>query len=461
MRGQGEREATESSAVRSGKEAGAMARALRPEGQLIGYPEDFGRALAETTAALAVEGDVTLFEPAFSAAGMATRCDILERRAGRYRLTEVKASTSVKPDYIVDVAYQVAALKAAGIPIESAHLQFIDREFVYQGDGDYRRLFRTEDLTGSIKDIEIGIPARLKDFQLVLRGDEPMRERGSHCERPWPCAFQERCAVGEPEFPVAILGMRNKAFLQAAHDGNWRDVRDVPGEAITSAQATRIWQATRSGKAILTTQARDALGAQRPRMHYLDFETWPSAVPRWAGVRPYQSLPFQWSLHTDHGIGELEHREFLEDSGSFPVPATAQALIEATRGDAPIAMYTNFEHGAIETMIDFCPRLEEPLRGIQARLLDLHPLAKSSYYHPDMRGSWSIKAVIPTIAPELDYGNLGEIREGGDAMEAYAQIIDPTTSPERKATLARDLKIYCKRDTEAMVALVRHLVSAR
>ena len=156
----------------------------------------------------------------------------------------------------------------------------------------------------------------------------------------------------------------------------------------------------------------------------------------------------------------MAHRDFLDDSDEFPVRRAAEALIDAARGDYPIAVYTRFEHGVIDTMIEFCPDLEAALRGIQRRLLDLHPLTKRSYYHRDMQGSWSIKAVLPTIAPELDYGNLGEIQEGGAAMDAYAEIISVSTTPERKAALVADLKRYCKRDTEAMVALARCLAVA-
>ncbi len=452
-----EGEGATGSAVEWGNAVGELARQLRPEGRLIGHSEGFGEALEETRLALAADGDITLFEPAFSAAGMAVRCDILERRDGRYTLAEVKASASSKLHHPADLAYQVAALEAAGIRVERAYLQLIDRDFVYQGDGDYRRLFRREDFSDPVRELGPGIPALLKEYQEVLAGPEPARERGSHCGKPWPCGFQARCAIGEAEFPISLLGLSNKAFVEAALAGNWRDVCDIPESYEMTPRARRIWEATTSGAAILTSEARSAFGAARPKLQYLDFETWSSPIPRWRGTRPYQQLPFQWSMHTDHGAGELDHCEFLDESGEFPVRRATEALIDAAREECPIAVYTGFEHRTINTMIEFCPDLEVALRKIQARLLDLHPLAKTSYYHRDMRGNWSIKAVLPTIAPELDYGNLGEIQEGDAATAAYAEIIAPETSPERRAQLIGDLKRYCKRDTEAMVALVRHL----
>jgi hypothetical protein len=211
---------------------------------------------------------------------------------------------------------------------------------------------------------------------------------------------------------------------------------------------------------MLTKEAAAVLGTSRPKMQYLDFETWAPAIPIWAGTRPYQQIPFQWSLHTDHGIGDLVHEEFLDETGEFPVRKAAEALIKGTLGcDYRIAVYTGFENNVLRTMIELCPDLGDALRSIQSRLLDLHPLAKESYYHRDMRGSWSIKAILPTFAPGLDYGSLGEVQDGGAAVSAYEEIIEATTAPERKAKLVSDLKVYCRRDTEAMVALVRHLGS--
>ena len=452
---------SEGSAIVWGNRIGELARTLRPEGRFIGDQDRFDLALAETQTALEGAGDVVLFEPAFSAGGMAVRCDILERHAGRYTLTEVKSATTARESHVQDVAYQIATLGAAGITVERARLQLIDNSFVYQGGGDYRGLFRIEDLTSDVLRVLPQIPERLGNYQRVLEGPEPEMARGPHCKKPWECGYQARCSVGEAEYPISVLPLQNAGFLEAAAAHGWRDVRDVPESYVNKPAAHRIWQATVSGQASLTEEAVATLGSARPRMQYLDFETWAPAIPRWRGTRPYQQLPFQWSLHTDHGAGEIQHDEFLDDTGEFPVRKAAEALIAATSCAYPIAVYTGFEHNTIGTMIVLCPDLEGALRTLQQRLVDLHPLAKESYYHRDMQGSWSMKKLLPTIAPELDYKNLGEVQEGGGAVSAYEEIIEPGTSPERKAALVQDLKRYCRRDTEAMIAVVRRLGSAR
>ncbi len=181
----------------------------------------------------------------------------------------------------------------------------------------------------------------------------------------------------------------------------------------------------------------------------------------WKGTRPYQHIPFQWSCHVQGRAGDVEHREFLDVTGADPERPAAEALIDALGRSSPIFEYTDYEGRTIEGMILSCPDLEAPLRAIQERLVDLHPVTKAAYYHRDMRGSWSIKAILPTIAPDLDYANLGEIQDGGAAAEAYEVLADPATDPARRAALDRDLRAYCKRDTEGLMRLAGFLQGLR
>lgn len=134
--------------------------------------------------------------------------------------------------------------------------------------------------------------------------------------------------------------------------------------------------------------------------------------------------------------------------------ALALALIETLEADGPVLMYTNYERKVIEGLITHYPDLADALGAIIERLVDLYPVTKSSYYHPDMLGSWSIKAVLPTIAPEMDYASLEGIHEGTEAANAYLEAIRPETTTARKAQIRADLLKYCKHDTAAMVRLV-------
>ncbi len=212
---------------------------------------------------------------------------------------------------------------------------------------------------------------------------------------------------------------------------------------------------TSEGKPEILAGARQELEALPYPRYYLDFETIGPAVPIWAGTRPYASIPVQWSCHIEEEGGDIRHEEFLDLSGEPPMRALAEKMIECLGDEGPVLMYTNYEEGVIRTLIEMFPDIEQPLQDIIDRLWDLHPVVKENYYHPKMLGSWSIKAVLPCIAPHMNYSELEGITEGMAASEGFLEAIAAETTPERKAELDEQLRRYCKFDTEAMVEIVR------
>ena len=135
--------------------------------------------------------------------------------------------------------------------------------------------------------------------------------------------------------------------------------------------------------------------------------------------------------------------------------ALAEQLVADLETQGPVLMYTSYEKGVIGGLADMFPDIAGELQAIINRLVDLHPVTKANYYHPDMLGSWSIKAVLPTIAPEMDYELLEGINVGTEASSAYLEAINPETSKERREEIRVDMLRYCKHDTEAMLRLVK------
>jgi hypothetical protein len=151
----------------------------------------------------------------------------------------------------------------------------------------------------------------------------------------------------------------------------------------------------------------------------------------------------------------MRHEEFLDLEGEPPMRALAESLIEKLGTEGPILIYTGYEKGVINDLATRFPDLAPRLSALVDRVVDLHPITKTNYYHPDMLGSWSIKAVLPTVAADMRYSVLEEIREGTTASQAYLEAIQPDTTQERRQELRERLLEYCKHDTEAMVRLVR------
>lgn len=468
----------------AGERVGEVARALEPGGVLI-EARDPAEALRATGEIGEIEigdreiGDrppfprmgngglspispiSPLFEPAFQANGVLVRPDILKPDGRGWCMTEVKSAASVKPYHLTDAAVQAWVVRAAGVALARIEVAHVDTAFVYPGGGDYRGLLTHADVTDEIADLEPEVPDWIAGARATLAGDDPRTDPGDHCNDPFACPFLAHCRPEDPAaFPPEILP-RGRALAARLREEGFDDLRDVPATRLSHPLHLRILEATRTGRPWIDTNAARIL-ADLPRpLHYLDFETIAFAVPVWAGTRPYQQVPFQWSCHIEDARGAIMHREFLADGTDDPRRAFAETLIEAlgTHG-AILVWHAAFERSRIHELADAFPDLAADLHAACERIVDLLPITREHYYHPDMRGSWSIKAVLPTIAPELAYDGLA-VADGGMAQEAFAEMMRGDTAPERRAELRAGLREYCERDTWGMVRVGQFLLCTR
>lgn len=439
--------------IANGNAVGQVARLGYPTGILIEHIEQPEVAVQETSRLLHEYPDRPLFEAAFVHAGTLVRTDILVPVDGGYRMVEVKSSGSVKDHHLIDCAAQLWVLGGAGIKVQEVCVSHVDTSFVYAGDGNYGQLLIEEDVTEQVRELLLDVPAWLTSHSAILNNPEPTISMGSQCKPD--CQFTEHCEAGLTEYPVTILPNGRKVITDL-QDAGVDDVRDIPDGVLTNERHIRVWEATCANQPYISNELKDELAKLPYPRFYLDFETINFVIPRWAGTRPHQQLPFQWSCHIERQGDELEHREFLDTSGDSPMRAFTVSLIEAVESDGPIIVYGSFESTVIKGLIGFCPDLEAPLNDILDRLVNLLPWLQNHYYHPAMKGSWSIKAVLPTIAPHLDYSQLEDVQNGTLAQLAYLDIINPETDPEVREQKVHNLLKYCELDTQAMVEVVKH-----
>ena len=446
-----------------GHDVGRAAQGLFPGGILIEHQDDLAEALRETEAALARGGDLVLFEAAVQHQGILIRADVLIRRNGRWRFVEVKSSTSVREYHLDDAAIQAWVLRGAGYPIERVSILHIDSGFIYAGDGDYRGLFAEVDVTDQVAMLQQPVPERVAQSREILAGPVPDVAVGRQCKEPFACPFLSYCGRDGPDFPLSIFSSNWRLRDRLAAAG-FRDVREVPLAQIESARLQRIWRATTSGKPELDPEAAALLNALDYPRYFLDFETIQFAVPIWPGTSPYEQLPFQWSCHVQSANGHLDSLAELAMPDAFgnpPMRQVAERLLERLEGvPGPILTYSGFENTTLRALATRYPDLAQRLDALRNRLVDLLPIVREHYYHPAMMGSWSIKSVLPTIAPDLDYEDLEDVRDGISAQVAYREMIASGTTAERKAQLERALLVYCERDTLAMVKLADFLSAA-
>lgn len=442
------------SAFAGGHHVGDIAQQIYGTDESVEVAFDFKTMVAETKRLIDNGANFPVFEASFRYENVLIRADVMIPEGDGWHIIEVKASTSVKDVHILDCAIQDWVLRNSGVNVLSISLAHIDNQFVYGGDGNYDGLLREEDLTEDVRAMKYEVLELVAKAREAVSGPQPFVDVGAQCSKPYECQFISHCWPMDAQYPVTGLG-GSKAKLAKWVVAGHRDIRDVQKSEISSETQQRIHRVTRSGEAEVLPGAKDVLDALPYPRYYLDFETIAPAVPIWEGTRPYAALPIQWSCHIEDEDGKIRHEEFLDLSGEAPMRALAEALIVCLGASGPVLMYTTYERTVINRLIELFPDLEESLTKIVNRLWDLHPLIKVHYYHPAMLGSWSIKAVLPCIAPHMDYAKLEGIKEGTAASDGFLEAINPATEQLRKAALEKQLLHYCRFDTEAMLEIVR------
>jgi hypothetical protein len=444
-----------------GTEVGLHAHRLFPGGVLVREgPAHHARAVGRTQELLDA-GVPAIFEAAFEHADVRIRVDVLEHLGnGRVGLREVKSSTRLKGEHIEDLAVQRFVLEGSGIEVASTQLIHVNRDY-RRGEGDI-------DWTGFFERVECGdqveaslreLPGRVQEMAGIVAQREPPRvEPGPHCGSPHACEFWDHCTRHKPPDWIFSLPRLRPARFDDLRQSGYERISEIPSSVALTALQTRARDALRSGRPFVSETLAEALQPLEGAVWFLDFETMNPAIPLYVGTRPFEVIAFQWSLHHLDRDGRLEHHEFLAEARGDPRRAVAESLVSAlTAGQAPIAVYSNYEGTQISVLSELFPDLAEPLDSITRRLVDLLRIVRTDVYHPAFGGSFSLKTVAPALVSSFSYGGLGEVREGAAASAAFARIASNQTEPEEEAQLRRDLLAYCAHDTLALVELYRTL----
>ena len=402
-----------------------------------------------------------IFEAGFAARGGTAFADVLlpVRRKGEraWRMVEVKSSTSVKDYQRDDVAVQAHVARTAGLKLAAVAIAHVDSSWVYPGEGRYEGLLKEQDLSKEAFARGDEVRSWIDGARAVAsRAAEPSIDAGSHCTSPFECGFIAHCSREDAraEYPVAWLpSVQTKALKAHLAQPGIADMRDVPDELLNAKQL-QVKTVTLQGSAWFDEAgAAKQLRRHKAPMCFLDFETIQFAVPIWPGTRPYQQLPFQFSLHRLGRDGVLEHEEFLDLSGQDPSRDFVKALLQACGDRGPIFVYNaGFERGAHQGAGGAVSAVQGRSRSGERPARGSAPIARDHYYHPRQEGSWSIKKVLPAasrISATKAWRRAGRrSRHGG--LSGGDRSGD---GPERKAVLRRQLLAYCRMDTYALVRL--------
>ena len=448
-----------------GHEVGRLAQQAFPGGVALDAGRaPLGEAVARTAALVRDPAVPAIFEATFRHDDVLVRVDVLARTAGgRWRLIEVKSGTGVRAHYLPDVAIQRHVLAGCGLDVEAAAVMHVDREYVYGGGAlDVTRLLTIVDVTAEIRELEGELPRLLAAMRGALAGETPPAiAPGPHCKTPWVCEFYDQCNVPLPDDHLANLpGLHGRRLADLLARGIAR-IGDLPDDIPLSPRQELARRAVVGGGPLFAEGLGNELAALSYPIAFMDFETLAPAIPRFPGMRPYDGIPFQWSLHVVRGPGAApEHQHFLHPDAGDPRRRFLETLAAAVGDRGSIVVYSGFEAGRLADLAGWLPDLAAISERIRTRLWDLLPVMRRHVYHPRFLGSFSLKRVLPALVPTLGYDGM-EVAEGSQAGPTWDRLVmgraDGSLAPVEAARLERALRDYCRQDTLGMVELVRAL----
>ena len=447
----------------TGTSVGELACELFSGGERIEYTGDFNAQMAKTKE-LIERGTEVIYEATFCFDGILVMVDILRICEDSLIINEVKSSTSVKDVYIDDASIQYYVISSLGHKVGGVNIIHIDNSYVRGEKLELEKLFHTEDVTGQIMQKQAEIPQILNKFEEILsKNIEPEVDIGPHCSDPYHCDAWEYCwreQRGIPEysvFNISRLRSDKKFDLYKSGIVKFEDIKEL--DKFNASQQIQIRSELSKEQIIDKETIKEFLETLSYPLYHLDFETFQQAAPEFVGLRPYEQIPFQFSIHKEDGKGNLEHFEFLAEVGADPRYELALNLIKFIPQDACVLAYNmSFEKRVIRQLALNYSQISSELMAIHDNIKDLMaPFASKSYYHPKMQGSYSIKYVLPALMPEFEsaYKDLNLIHNGGEAMQAY-EAMTHMSADEREA-YKNALLAYCKLDTLAMVKVLEKL----
>ena len=454
---------TAQAAVAQGYAVEAAAADLFPGGRLVDVPMFDGPD--ETARLMRTGGPDTLFQPSIlTDRRLYVRSDVMVRQGATWDLYEIKGSSSVKTAHLLDLAFQKYVWEQSGYTIGRSYIILVNNQYVRDGDIDPKQLFTVTEVTDQIEPLAKSTAAKVEEaLELMKQSEHP--DDAPELAAEW-YGYRDVYRHLHPEIAkdsILNLTRLNLEQLKALAERGITKIGDIPEDLpdIKPQQLAQI-EVVRSGHPVIHTEKiAHSLSELKYPLYFLDYETFAGALPLWDGVRPFQQLPFQYSVHIiEEPGGDLVQKEYLARGTDYPVEKLARQLSEDIGPTGSVIVWNKaFEMGCNDAMAALHPEFAPFLQGVNERVYDLMEIFANGWFaHPDFYGSASIKKVLPVLVPELSYKELG-IGEGLTAQIRWMAAARGELSEDEAAQVYAHLVEYCGQDTLAMVRIYEVLVA--
>ncbi len=400
-----------------------------------------------------------LFEAGILGNGIYSRIDILNPVGlDSWDIIEVKSSTTVKDLHIEDVAFQKFCCERAELSINKCHLMYINNQYVRHAQISPAELFTVQDISDQVEEVKRGVYSRVEDMLDVISATVcPEVVIGKHCRDPYPCSLTE-CWEGLSEHNIFTLYYGGKKAYEM-YAGGILSISEIPGSYKLNAKQQIQHSCVTTGQPYVDVEAvGQFLASLRYPLCFFDFETIGPAIPMFDGTRPYQDVPFQYSLHIVERPGAMPfHYSFLADGPDDPRLALLTELRRTLPESGSVIVYNQgFEEGILKELALAFPQYDGWIASICSRFVDLlTPFRQFHYYHPLQKGSASLKSVLPALTGK-GYDGMS-IADGVSASITFQQVTYGGVSPETREKVRADLEKYCGLDTEGMIFIIDEL----
>ncbi len=451
------------SVLKNGTEVGELARNLFGDYTNIEFNKDLNIMVAKTRKLLKNKPNI-ITEASFNYDNNFCSVDILKNNLDGMEIYEVKSSTEVQDIYLDDASYQYFVLSNLGLNVKKVCIVYINNQYIRGKKLEIEKLFNIEDITDIAKskqdEIRKNIEITNKYMNEHDKNNEPKEDIGMKCLKPYKCEFWEYCTRNLPRPNVFDIGggMHNSKKFEKYYEGKI-SFKDLQNEDLNPKFLEQIDFELNNLKPKIEKEAiKELMDSLKYPLYFIDYETYQLAIPEIEGTRPYQQLPFQYSLHIIKEKGApIEHKEFLaEIDDPDYIRHFAESMIKDMPENGSVIIYNkSFEPARNNEIARMYPDLKDEMDRINSNIVDfLEPFKQRKYYTKEMHGSASIKAVLPALYPddpELDYHNLPVVHNGEEASEAFLNLKNKSKKEQKE--IRHGLLVYCELDTLAMIKL--------
>ena len=405
--------------------------------------------------------DNIFFQPSFVTDNNEfARIDILEKlNNNTFHLYEIKSSTSVKKEKLQDACFQKYVLNECGYNVSKVSIIHLNKEYVKNGDIIPEELIEISDVTEQIDGIYSSTVNKIKTASNFIN-KKTINENGCSCRyktRSNHCDTFSYFNSDVPEFSIYEIERISSSKIAQLVDNNQLSILDIPlNFTLNPKQKAQVESVRQMVSLINQAQIHEVLSDLKFPLHFIDYETYASAIPKADGLSPHKHLVFQVSIHTLNEDNEIKHFEWLGDKIEMPTSMIKKMEDFTKHSGTFISWYAPFEKGRNKDMIQWLPEFKSYLDYINNNMFDLMDIFKENYIDYRFHGSASIKKVLPVLCPQFSYNNL-EVQDGTMALDTWGRMV---TEPDSMIDIEQtklNLLEYCKLDTLAMVKIFEKL----